>query len=82
MNTHQLDSSMMPRRACVAPPVVELADRHSDDLDVALFWGRRSGRLWVEVTHRRSGSTARIAATPANALEVFHHPFAFAKEAC
>jgi hypothetical protein len=61
--------------------IVELADRHSLDLDVALFWGRRSGRLWVDVTHRRSGRVARISATPANALEVFNHPFAFAREA-
>jgi hypothetical protein len=62
-------------------PIVELADRHSSDLDVALFWGRRSGRVWVEVTHRRSGAIAKIAATPANALSVFNHPFAYAGEA-
>jgi hypothetical protein len=61
-------------------PVVELADRRSDDFDVALFWGRRTGRLWVEVSHRVSGRIAVIAATPANALEVFNHPFAYAEE--
>jgi hypothetical protein len=61
-------------------PIVELADRHSNDFDVALFWGRRTGRLWVEVTHRGSGQTSVIAATPANALDVFHHPFAYAEE--
>jgi hypothetical protein len=57
--------------------VVELADRHSIDLDVVLLWGRLSGRLWVAVTHRRSGRIARIDATPANALDVFKHPFAY-----
>jgi hypothetical protein len=36
--------------------------------------------LWVLVTHRGSGRTARINATPANALEVFHHPFAYGGE--
>ena len=61
-------------------PIVELADRHSNDFHVALFWGRRTGRLWVEVTHRGSGQIAVIAATPANALEVFNHPFAYAEE--
>jgi len=61
--------------------VVDLADRHSDDLDVVLFWARRSGRLWVSVTHRRSGRTARINATAANALDVFHHPFAHVPKA-
>ena len=62
-------------------PIVDLADRHSDDLDVVLFWARRSNRLWVRVTHRRSGRTARIHATTANALDVFHHPFAYVPKA-
>jgi hypothetical protein len=57
--------------------IVDLADRHSNDLDVVLLWGRGTGRLWVNVTHRRSGRTARIDATPTNALVVFHHPFAY-----
>jgi hypothetical protein len=61
-------------------PGVELADRHSNDVDVVLMWGRRSGHLWVLVTHRRSGRTARIDATATNALDVFHHPFAYAGE--
>jgi hypothetical protein len=61
-------------------PSVELADRHSNDLDVVLMWGERSGQLWVLVTHRRSGRTSRINATATNALDVFHHPFAYAGE--
>jgi hypothetical protein len=61
-------------------PSVELADRHSNDLDVVLMWGQRSGQLWVLVTHRRSGRTSRIDATATNALDVFHHPFAYAGE--
>jgi hypothetical protein len=65
----------------ITPPVVELADRRSDDLDVVLVWAKRSGRLWVKVTHRRTGRVARIDATPANALDVFNHPFAYASEA-
>lgn len=59
-------------------PTVELADRHSDDLDIVLVWARHSGRLWVDVTHKQSGQVARIDATPANALDVFKHPFAYA----
>jgi hypothetical protein len=57
--------------------IVDLAHRQSHDLDVVLLWSRRSGRLWVNVTHRSSGRTARIHATPANALDVFEHPFAY-----
>ena len=62
-------------------PIVDLAERRSDDLDVVLFWARRSGQLWVRVTHRRTGRTARIHATTANALDVFHHPFAYVPKA-
>jgi hypothetical protein len=57
--------------------IVDLAERHSSDLDVVLLWGRRSGRLWVVVTHRPTGKSAHIAASAANALDVFNHPFAY-----
>ncbi len=59
--------------------IVDLADRHSEDLDVVLLWGRQTGRLWVDVTHRQTGRTARVNATATNALDVFHHPFAYAQ---
>jgi hypothetical protein len=62
-------------------PIVDLANRHSEDLDVVLLWSRLTGRVWVTVTHRRSGRTSRIDATPANALDVFEHPFAYAQVA-
>jgi hypothetical protein len=61
--------------------VVELADRHSDHCDVLLYWARRSGRLWVRISDRRTGRTTRIEATPANALDVFHHPHYYEREA-
>jgi hypothetical protein len=64
-----------------APSVVDIAERHSQDLDVFLMWGKRSGRLWVRVTHRASRRTARIEASASNALDVFNHPFAYAKRA-
>jgi hypothetical protein len=60
------------------PQIVELADRRSHDLDVSLFWSRISRRLWVDVKHLGSGQVGRIKATPPNALDVFHHPFAYA----
>jgi hypothetical protein len=61
--------------------IIDLADRHSNDLDVVLMWGRGSGRLWVNVTHRPSGRVARIDATPVNALDVFNHPLVYAPAA-
>jgi hypothetical protein len=60
-------------------PIVDLADRQTEDLDVVLMWSRNSGRLSVNVTHRRSGRTARIDAAPAQALDVFAHPLAYAR---
>jgi hypothetical protein len=60
--------------------IIELAHRHSSDLDVALYWERLSGDLWVLATDGR-GHTTRVDATPRNALDVFHHPFAYAREA-
>ena len=33
-------------------------------------------RFWVTLTHRRSGRTAKIDATPTKSLDVFNHPFA------
>jgi hypothetical protein len=52
------DDAMPP-----AQLIVDLADRHPDDLGVVLFWSRTSNRLWVTVTHRPSGRRARIDAT-------------------
>jgi hypothetical protein len=63
-----------------APTIVDLAERHSNDLDVVLKWGRKSGLLWVEATRRSDGRTAFVNAAPHNALDVFHHPFAYAAD--
>ncbi len=57
--------------------IVDLADRHKDRLDVVLLWARQTGRVWANVTHRRSGQTVQIDAASANALDVFSHPFAY-----
>jgi len=58
--------------------VVDLADRRSQDIEVVLLWGRRSNRLWVNVTSTSSGRVERIDVTAASALDVFNHPFAYA----
>ena len=62
-------------------PVVELAERHSSDYEVALYWARRSGRLWVRLADRHTGRVTRIDTTAANALEVFHHPYFYEQQA-
>ena len=58
--------------------MIDLAERHSNDLDVVLMWDRSPEGFWVLVTHRASGRTGRITASAENALDVFNHPFAYA----
>jgi hypothetical protein len=77
----RLESACDYRAMPPDPPIIDLAARRSADLDVVLLWARRSGRLWVTVKHRRSGRMARIDATPANAFDVFRHPFAYGRSA-
>jgi hypothetical protein len=60
---------------------VELAGRAGDGLDVLLLWDRRSGRLWVDVLHVRSGRSFAVDARADNALDVFYHPFAYGMHA-
>jgi hypothetical protein len=56
-----------------APPRSrELAVRASSGTQVRLL------RLWVEVWEPATASALRIRAQPENALDVFHHPYAYA----
>lgn len=55
-----------------------LAQRECDGLHVALIWFEQSNRLVVCVRDERSGDYCELAAEAANALDVFHHPFAYA----
>jgi hypothetical protein len=58
--------------------MIDLADRHSNDLDVVLLWDRSPEGFSVLITHRATGRTGRITASAKNALDVFNHPFAYA----
>jgi hypothetical protein len=59
------------------PTVAELAARRGDGLEVKLLWSRRSGALWVDVLHVATHERFTIDADPANALDVYYHPFAY-----
>lgn len=56
----------------------ELAHRSASGIEVSLLWSRWTGALSVFVADGRSGETLRIAARHDNALDVFHHPYAYA----
>ena len=59
-------------------PNCELAHRGSNGVEVTLVWNRRSDDLWVSVRDVRTGTEFELAAGRHNALDVFHHPYAYA----
>jgi hypothetical protein len=56
----------------------ELAQRESDGIAVTLLWHTLTNALTVAVRDRRTGEAFDLAAEKWNALDVFHHPFAYA----
>jgi hypothetical protein len=59
-------------------PICELASRASNGIEVALLWNRRSDEMRVCVTDAHTGVYFELAAERNNALDVFHHPYAYA----
>lgn len=58
--------------------MTELAFRANDGVEVTLLWGRRDDRLTVLVEDVKAGESFEVTATAENALDVFHHPYAYA----
>ena len=56
----------------------ELAERTSSGTLVRLFWRQGTRELWVEVWEPEFDATIVIPTEPAQALETFHHPYAYA----
>jgi hypothetical protein len=61
--------------------MTELAHRRNEDVEVSLFWDRKHDRLFVLVEDIRAGDRFTLRAARERALEVFNHPFAFARPA-
>ena len=55
----------------------ELAHRVGDGFEVSLLWGEDDGRLTVVVQNWLTEERFEIEARADNALDVFHHPFAY-----
>jgi hypothetical protein len=55
----------------------ELCQRENDGIAVTLLWDDESDRLTVIVRDSRSGEAFGIDAQPGDAMEVFHHPYAY-----
>jgi hypothetical protein len=61
------------------PQARELAFREADGLEVALLWHQREGFVSVTVDDSKTGEAFELVlAESDNALDVFHHPFAYA----
>jgi hypothetical protein len=56
----------------------ELAHRENDGIEVSLRWNRHDDRLSVVLCDTRTNEMLELAVNPAEALDVFHHPYAFA----
>jgi hypothetical protein len=56
----------------------ELAHRANDGVEVSLLWSKVCRRLTVVVSDSRGGHSFELTAHPENALDVFHHPYAYA----
>ena len=61
--------------------VRELAHRAADGVEISLLWNELDGSLRVVVIDVRAGTAFEVAAPSESALDVFYHPFAYAREA-
>jgi hypothetical protein len=56
----------------------ELACRESDGITVSLRWSPEAGDVFVLVEDSELGERFVVRAEPEQALQVFHHPYAYA----
>lgn len=62
----------------VCPPSRELAERTSNGTLVRLLWRHGTTQLWVELREPETELALRIPVQPEQALDAFHHPYAYA----
>ena len=58
----------------------ELAERETDGIAVTLLWESETDGLSVTVHDERTGEGFALDTHPHNAMDVFHHPFAYAAQ--
>lgn len=56
----------------------ELDYRENDGIEVSLLWSRDDDSLAVVVVDTKADETLELSVEPAEAMDVFHHPFAYA----
>jgi hypothetical protein len=75
---HSLEEDEMNRNDTLTRLPVELAYRSNDGLEVWLLWTRLENRLSVVVHDGRQETSFELDVDPERALDVFHHPYAYA----
>ena len=55
----------------------ELDHRRADGIEVTLLWNAETKEVFVSVVERE-GNTLEFQVPPAQALDAFHHPYAYA----
>lgn len=59
----------------------ELDRRSNDGIDVTLLWSPHTNRIWVAVEDAHAESF-ELDVHPADALDAFHHPYAYLSRSC
>jgi hypothetical protein len=57
--------------------VRELDQRSNDGIEVTLLWSPTTNRLLIAVADERSGESFTLDVDAADALDAFHHPYAY-----
>jgi hypothetical protein len=63
---------------CVRPRTRELAQRLSGTVEVLLLWQAEIDRVELSVRDSATGAGFDIEVAPGNAMDAFHHPYAYA----
>jgi hypothetical protein len=56
----------------------ELDRRRSDGIEVTLSWNPRTNSVLVSVIDEREGDSFQVEVGAENAMDAFHHPYAYA----
>jgi hypothetical protein len=62
----------------VSAPTRELAQRLSGTVEVLLLWHREIDRVGLSVRDVSTGKGFHLEVAPANAIDAFYHPYAYA----
>jgi hypothetical protein len=73
------DGTVSSMATTLPTSAVELDQRTNDGIDVRLLWSPDDGRVFVAVSDSRTGEAFALeVAERSRALDVFHHPYAYA----